>query len=103
MKQEASKIVATVVVEQKPGKRTPLWARTAYIDSNNQVFLPAALFMNEQDAMLCACYDGTSLISQRRHAFLPSQWIAKEVPSHKQNIDRIVASILKHHLAAEPV
>jgi len=62
------------------GTREPQWKLCAGIDENGIVFAPAGIAGNEQAVLLCAFYDGISAVVSKRHAYLPTTWLAKEYP-----------------------
>lgn len=96
-----TQIVATVTVEQKKGAPLPLWLRTSFVGSDGVVYLPAAAFMNEDAAMFCAGHDGISMVSDKKHLYLPSPWLAAEIPEHRADIEAIAQRILENHEIVE--
>jgi hypothetical protein len=63
------------------GTRKRQWKLCAAIDDNGVVFAPAAIAGNEQSVMLCAAFDGISAVINKRHFYLPTDWLAKEYPA----------------------
>ena len=98
-----SEIVATVTVENTKGAPLPLWLRTSFVGSDGTVYLPAAAFMNEQAAMLCAGHDGISIVSDKKHIYLPSSWLASEYPENREDIEAIVVRVLEGYETPETV
>ena len=58
----------------------PEWKRRCFWMPDGQVFMPAAIFLNEQIAVLYASFGGTEMIFDEDHLYLPSDWIARELP-----------------------
>jgi hypothetical protein len=55
--------------------------RSAALSDDGTVFIPAAIAGHEQQAVLCATWDGTvPLVIDDDHAYLPAQWMAREYP-----------------------
>lgn len=86
--------VRWVEMENPPGKKMPKWKRTAGISDTGVVFIPAGALENEMNVVLCAGYDGTTLITYLNHVYVPSQWMAKEFPKTADVCRLIESSVL---------
>jgi len=63
--------------------------QTAII-SGGAVFLPAALFGNQDQIFICCGYDGTETIQDASgRIYAPADWLATEFPEHRQRISEL--------------
>lgn len=61
------------------------------IVSGGAVFLPAALFGNQDQIFICCGYDGTETIQDADgRIYAPADWLATEFPEHRQRISDLV-------------
>lgn len=93
-----------IEMENPIGKRVPRWQRSAGISDDGIVFVPGAMTGNEQEILLCAAYDGTSVVSYLNHLYVPSHWLAKEFPKTKEVcelIERKIKEIVSIQKAGE--
>jgi hypothetical protein len=81
-----------------PGTREPEWKFCAAIDDNGAVFAPAAIAGNEQSVMLCAAFDGISAVINKRHIYLPTEWLAKEYPAMADVFSAIERRVRSEHV-----
>lgn len=59
----------------------PQWARSAALDDDDCVFIPAAIFGDENAVLLSAIFDDQSvLFDDERHAYVLADWAAQEFP-----------------------
>ena len=62
----------------------------AFITDCGIVFLPAALFGNEETILYCTAYDGAETIEADGHIYAAAEWLAAEFPEHRQQISDFV-------------
>ncbi len=58
----------------------PKWGRSAYVDGNRTVFVPAAAGGTESVILLCASFDYVDMVVEQKHLYVSSDWLAKEFP-----------------------
>ncbi|WP_440985135.1 hypothetical protein ACQHIH_18580 [Xanthomonas sontii] len=76
--------------KQQDGKLIPAWKRTLGVsEETGEVFVPAAM-AGEQDVLLCAAYDGTTVASNHNHVYVPASWLSREFPDTKELCDIMV-------------
>jgi hypothetical protein len=68
------------MVEQTGFETVPEWVRSACLNDDGRVFAPAIVAGDEMRVLLCAAFDGVSLILDDGHAYLPTDWLAREYP-----------------------
>jgi hypothetical protein len=69
----------TVNPPDKKGKRVPIWARSLFVSTERKVYLPAALFGNENAIFFCVSFDGDSgVIYSKNHLYVQWDWLKKE-------------------------
>ncbi len=60
------------------------------IVSGGAVFLPAALFGNQDQIFICCGYDGTETIQDADgRIYAPADWLATEFPEYAERINQI--------------
>jgi hypothetical protein len=64
-------------------KKVPKWARSLFVSDGGEIFIPAVLVGSEQEMFLCAGFDGTPLIRESNHLYIPLGWAEKEFPNRK--------------------
>jgi hypothetical protein len=69
----------------------PDWARSAVIDADGVVYVPAAIGGNEDNVLICAVWENVTSIYSDGHLYLPSEWMAREYPD-MADIVRLVES-----------
>jgi hypothetical protein len=67
-------------VSAPDGATVPEWVRSACLADDGRVFAPAIVAGDEMRVLLCAAHDGVSLILDDGHAYLPTDWLAREYP-----------------------
>lgn len=82
-----------IEMEQPEGKRIQKWQRSAAITDEGVVFVPGAIAGSEHEVMLCAAYDGTSVINHLKHLYVPANWLAKEFPETKEVCELISSRV----------
>lgn len=50
------------------------------LGADGKCFIPAAVAGSEMDAVLCAGYDGVTIVKDGAHAYLPADWLRREYP-----------------------
>jgi len=61
------------------------------IISGGAVFLPAALFGNQDQIFICCGYDGTETIQDADgRIYAPAEWLATEFPEYEQAIHSLM-------------
>lgn len=59
----------------------PKWMRSAGVDEDGTVFVPAFVGGDEDFVVLTAGWDGNvPMVIDDGHAYLPARWIAREFP-----------------------
>jgi hypothetical protein len=58
----------------------PQWQRSAGIDTEGTVYVPASLTGDEPKAAFLALNCGITVILHLEHAFIPTTWLARECP-----------------------
>jgi hypothetical protein len=58
------------------GKNIPKWKRSAGLDDDGTIFIPAMIASNEINVMMCAGFDGTEVVKYLDHLYVPSDWMA---------------------------
>ena len=53
------------------------------------VFVPAIIAGGEMEVFLCAGYDGTPLVVDKGHVYVPAPWVAREFPRAKETAEKI--------------
>ncbi|MBA3006332.1 MAG: hypothetical protein KJ900_13585 [Proteobacteria bacterium] len=87
-----SKLQIATMTQKEEGK-VPKWQRSAIIDENLNVYVPAAASGNEVLAVMCALQDGVSSISSLGHAFLPADWMKNNYPDIACYCDKVSAKL----------
>ena len=75
-----------IEMEQPEGKRIQKWQRSAAITDEGVVFVPGAIAGSEHEVMLCAAYDGTSVINRSKAFIRPSKLASKRIPRNKRSL-----------------
>jgi hypothetical protein len=79
----------------------PRWKRSAGVDVDGTVFVPAAICGNEQAAVMCASFDGVSMVLFLNHAYIPAQWVKKEYPALAGIVESVEQKISETHTCEE--
>lgn len=83
-------------VSNPKGGREPEWKRSAALADDGVVFAPAIITGNEMVAFLAASWDGTPVVMNDDHLYLPVQWIAREYPDVADVCAEIEARVKAH-------
>lgn len=75
------------VIEGNGTKELPQWLRTSFVDDEGTVYLPCAVFDNENAAYMCMAFDGVGAVRDKKHAYGPAWWLINEYPKHKKAIE----------------
>ena len=68
--------VNILIADEKDGLKLPEWQRTAGIDENGEVYIPASITDNEQYAAVSAIQDGEQIVDiGDGHALLRLNWL----------------------------
>lgn len=80
-------------VPNPQGANIPAWKRSVGLDGTGTLLIPAAIAGNEERVLLCAMYDGTKYVNFKNHAYLPSDWLAREFPECRD-----ICVIMENHI-----
>jgi hypothetical protein len=80
----------------------PAWARRAFVDDDGTVYLPGLLGGSEREAILCAGFDGVSVITDKKHFYLPADWLRREFPANEELITRAERRCIQAMCPASP-
>ena len=69
--------------------RRPKWLRTAAINEAGTVFVAAGMVGDEKTVMLCAMQDGSSMVTDGGHPYLPTTWIRRAYPDWAEVCQKI--------------
>lgn len=69
--------------------KIPMWSRYIYVTDDGDIFAPAILAGNEHSVVMCALFDGTKMVRDNGHVYLPLAWMEKEFPECKKGCDRL--------------
>lgn len=61
----------------------------AFVTDCGIIFLPAALFGNEETILYCTAYDGAETIQADGHIYAAADWLATEFPEHAERIREV--------------
>jgi hypothetical protein len=90
----------TWIVTDRPAL-IPQWQRSAAVDSDGTVFVPAVIAGNEMAVLMAAGWDGNvPAVMDDGHVYLPAQWIAKEYPDTAE-VCHLIESKCHAHLSKE--
>lgn len=67
--------------EQSVDRHFPQWKRRVAIDSNGDVYLPAAMAGDENQVILEASYDASKFLMREGHYYVSSEWLSRAYPS----------------------
>jgi hypothetical protein len=77
------------------GKNIPKWKRSAGLDDDGTVFIPAIIASNEMNVMMCTGFDGTDVVTYLNHIYVPADWMAREFPETAEVCATIKRQVLK--------
>lgn len=69
-----------ITMENPRGKRVPKWARSAILNTDGEIYVPALMGGNELQISASAAWDGVAMMALARHPFVPLTWLAREKP-----------------------
>ena len=75
--------VQLFVVPSPPAPKSPEWKRSAGLSSDGKVFVPAAIFGDENMVSKVASFDGVPYFVLDGHWFVPADWMTEKFPSTK--------------------
>lgn len=73
----------------------PQWQRSAGIDADGTVYVPACIAGHEHIVTLCAFHDGVTVILHQEHPYIPSTWMAREYPPVRDLCEKIERRLRK--------
>lgn len=73
----------------------PRWQRSAGLGDDGTVYAPAVIGGEEQTMMLCAAYNGVTVVNYLNHLFVSTNWLAKEFPHLQEVCEAIVRKVNK--------
>lgn len=82
-------------VENKDGSKFPEWLRSAALAEDGTVFVPLAIAGNENTAFLCAMFDGTRVIEDSGHLYVPADWLGGAMPSTAEICAKIAGNVMR--------
>ena len=65
----------------------------AFVTDCGRVYLPAALFGNEETILYCTAYDGAETIQADGHIYAAADWLATEFPEYQKQIEELKKQI----------
>jgi hypothetical protein len=85
-------------VRDQPG---PVWARTYGLSADGTILLPAvAVNATDAHAFLCGYHDGITVGRCHRRGYYPSDWLKREWPNYKAEIEQREKQIREYHSGA---
>ena len=76
-------------------RKAPKWARSAAIDDNGDIFVPAAIAGSETAVFFCLGWDGGEpAVWDSKHLFVRASWLAKEFPLTREVCEKITKKML---------
>jgi hypothetical protein len=83
-------IMPWILVENKiGGKQLPKWARSVALNTDGQIYIPAAMAGGENTILLCAIADNVEFIYEFEHIYLPLDYMRKQYPKTRETCDVI--------------
>lgn len=79
--------------EKENERKIPKWARTAGMDREGTIWIPAGIFGSETMIFICLGCDGTPSILRNKHLYIPSSWAKQEYHQHKDTISTIEKAV----------
>ena len=77
-----------IKLENKTGRQME-----AFVTDCGRVYLPAALFGNEETILYCTAYDGAETIQAGGHIYAEADWLAVEFPEYRKQIEELKKQI----------
>jgi len=76
-------------------ERVSIYDRTAGFDpETGEVYLPATVFGGQNRNFIAMAADGLPIIFSNRRLYCPSDWLAKEHPAMRCDIEKIVKKVV---------
>ncbi len=88
------------IISNPDDKTIPRWMRMAFVDTNDDVYIPAAVSGSEDSAAYSAMFDGEPAIANDGHVYLRTSWVAKEFPA-EADLCRLIERRAREHAKAE--
>jgi len=77
-------------VDNAPGvKRLAKWKRSIAVGPGREIFVPAVIGADERLVMLMVGWDGTPVLVDGGHLYVPISWMEREFPKATQLWDKI--------------
>ena len=80
-------------VEVQTETRMAKWKRRAWCCDDGEVFVPAVLCDSETVAMLAASFDGTPIVVDAKHLYLPVSWLCREYPDMADRLNELADKV----------
>ena len=85
------------------GKEPPEWMRTTFVDQESpyrdqdKAYVPIGRFGDATELFLCACYDGTPVLEDNGHVYVPVSWLMREYPEFADQLQVLVERVINAH------
>ena len=77
-------------------KRWREWMGQIGVCNDGTVFIPAATTgKGDMEVLLCAGFDGTPIVKDKRHLLVPADWVKREFPQSAELVDKILSHVNK--------
>lgn len=75
----------------------PQWQRSAYLDKDGEVFVPAFIACGDPEALLATGYDGTDVVlDEDEHLYVPASWVRANYPEAADLATKIESKVREH-------
>lgn len=71
----------------------PKWQRSAAIDQDGEVYIPAVIAGNEKTVFLCVAGDIEPVVIDSGHLFVRATWMAREFPAERAVCELILRRV----------
>jgi len=86
----------TYLIDTPPKKRIAKKFRTVAVTEDGRLFVhPCLAGGNGQSALMCAMFDGSSIVSAGNAALVWSDWLIENYPKTKELVDNILSSLVE--------
>ena len=76
------------------------WMGKVAVDDLGRIFLPSLVIgMGAMEAVLCAGFDSTPVVTHKKLVMLPVEWLIKERPECKEVIEKVIKRVKEQHWA----
>jgi hypothetical protein len=82
-------VIWSVVENTKGQRKVPEWLRSAAMDSEGRIYIPAVVGGNEAVVSLNMMHDGTPVVISEDHVYAPIDWLIAEYPKQKGDLEHI--------------